>query len=72
MKRKRTNELPKKLVNKGWELGFVASVHPRILWADSARERSAVVTGVLAIEEMAFGDMAGTLAVMTPSLLARR
>ena len=32
-------------------------------------ERSAV-TGVLAVEEMAFGDLAGTLAVMTPSLFA--
>jgi alkylation response protein AidB-like acyl-CoA dehydrogenase len=32
-------------------------------------ERSAV-TGVLAVEAMAFGDLAGTLAVMTPSLFA--
>ena len=32
-------------------------------------ERNAV-TGVLAFEEMAFGDLAGTLAVMTPSLFA--
>ncbi|HSG46102.1 MAG TPA: acyl-CoA dehydrogenase family protein, partial [Anaerolineales bacterium] len=32
-------------------------------------ERSAV-TGVLALEEMAFGDLAGTLAVSTPSLFA--
>ncbi len=32
-------------------------------------ERSAV-TGVLAVEEMAFGDLAGTLAVLTPVLFA--
>ena len=27
-----SRELPKKLVSKGWELGLVASFHPRSLW----------------------------------------
>ena len=62
-----TRELPKKLVNKGWELGLLQASIPEAYGGFG--ERSAV-TGVLALEEMAFGDLAGTLAVMTPSLFA--
>jgi alkylation response protein AidB-like acyl-CoA dehydrogenase len=60
-------ELPKKLVDKGWEIGLLQASIPEAYGGFG--ERSAV-TGVLAIEEMAFGDLAGTLAVMTPSLFA--
>ncbi|HSK88020.1 MAG TPA: acyl-CoA dehydrogenase family protein [Anaerolineales bacterium] len=60
-------ELPKKLVGKGWEIGLLQASIPEAYGGFG--ERSAV-TGVLAIEEMAFGDLAGTLAVMTPSLFA--
>lgn len=60
-------ELPKKLVSKGWELGLLQASVPEAYGGFG--ERSAV-TGVLAVEEMAFGDLAGTLAVMTPSLFA--
>ncbi|HSO13461.1 MAG TPA: acyl-CoA dehydrogenase family protein [Anaerolineales bacterium] len=60
-------ELPKKLVSKGWELGLLQASIPEAYGGFG--ERSAV-TGVLALEEMAFGDLAGTLAVMTPSLFA--
>ena len=60
-------ELPKKLVSKGWELGFLQASVPEAYGGFG--ERSAV-TGVLALEEMAFGDLAGTLAVLTPSLFA--
>ena len=60
-------ELPKKLVSKGWELGFLQASIPEAYGGFG--ERSAV-TGVLAMEEMAFGDLAGTLAVLTPSLFA--
>src|SRR6266545_5595982 len=60
-------ELPKKLVNKGWEIGLLqASIPERY---GGFGERSAV-TGVLALEEMAFGDLAGTLAILAPSLFA--
>jgi alkylation response protein AidB-like acyl-CoA dehydrogenase len=62
-----TNELPKKLVRKGWELGLLQASIPEAYGGFG--ERSAV-TGVLAVEEMAFGDLAGALAVMTPSLFA--
>jgi alkylation response protein AidB-like acyl-CoA dehydrogenase len=60
-------ELPGKLVSKGWELGLLQASIPEAYGGFG--ERSAV-TGVLAVEEMAFGDLAGTLAVLTPSLFA--
>lgn len=60
-------ELPRKLVSKGWELGVLQASIPEAYGGFG--DRSAV-TGVLAAEELAFGDLAGTLAVMTPSLFA--
>ena len=60
-------ELPKKLVSKGWEIGLLQASIPEAYGGFG--ERSAV-TGVLAVEELAHGDLAGTLAVMTPSLFA--
>lgn len=60
-------ELPQKLVNRGWELGLLQASIPESYGGFG--ERSAV-TGVLALEEMAFGDLTGTLAVQTPSLFA--
>lgn len=62
-----SRELPKKLVSKGWELGLLQASIPESYGGFG--ERSAV-TGALAVEEMAFGDLAGALAVMTPSLFA--
>lgn len=60
-------ELPKKLLSKGWEIGLLQASIPESYGGFG--ERSAV-TGVLAVEEMAFGDLAGALAVLTPSLFA--
>ena len=57
--------LPQKLVNKGWELGVLQASTPESYGGFG--ERSAV-TGVLAAEELGWGDLAGTLAVMTPGL----
>ncbi len=62
-----SRELPKKLISKGWELGLLQASVPESYGGFG--ERSAV-TGALAVEEMAFGDLAGALAVMTPSLFA--
>src|SRR5258706_2217269 len=62
-----SHELSKKLINKGWELGLLQASVPEAYGGFG--ERSAV-TGVLALEEMAFGDLAGALAVLTPSLFA--
>ncbi|HLO13828.1 MAG TPA: acyl-CoA dehydrogenase family protein [Anaerolineales bacterium] len=61
------SELPKKLLNKGWEIGLLQASIPESYGGFG--ERSAV-TGVLAMEELAFGDLAGTLAVTTPALFA--
>ena len=61
------HEMPQKLINKGWELGLLQASTPEAYGGFG--ERSAVTT-VLAVEEMAFGDLAGALAVMTPSLFA--
>jgi alkylation response protein AidB-like acyl-CoA dehydrogenase len=62
-----SRELPKKLISKGWELGFLQASTPEAYGGFG--ERSAV-TGALAMEELAFGDLAGALAVMTPALFA--
>jgi len=59
--------LPRRVVSKGWEIGLLQASIPEAYGGFG--ERSAV-TGVLAVEEMAFGDLAGTLAVLTPSLFA--
>lgn len=60
-------ELPRKLISKGWELGLLQASIPDTYGGFG--DRSAV-TGVLALEEMSFGDLAGSLAVTTPSLFA--
>jgi acyl-CoA dehydrogenase len=60
-------ELPKKLISKGWEMGLLQASIPEAYGGFGERS---VVTGVLAVEEMAFGDLAGALAVNTPSLFA--
>lgn len=59
--------LPPSLVNKGWELGFLQASIPEAYGGFG--ERSAV-TGVLAAEELAYGDLAGALAVLAPGLFA--
>ncbi len=59
--------LPPKLVAKGWELGVLQASIPEAYGGFG--DRSAV-TGALAEEELAFGDLAGAIAVGTPSLFA--
>jgi alkylation response protein AidB-like acyl-CoA dehydrogenase len=60
-------ELPPKLISKGWELGILQASIPEAYGGFG--ERSAV-TGALAAEELAYGDLAGALAVGTPGLFA--
>ena len=62
-----SRELPKKLISKGWELGVLQASVPESYGGFG--DRSAV-TGALAAEEMAVGDLAGAFAVGTPSLFA--
>lgn len=61
------NLIPINLIKKGWELGVLQASTPEIYGGFG--DHSAV-TGVLAAEEMAFGDLAGTLSVMAPGLFA--
>jgi Acyl-CoA dehydrogenases len=59
--------LPPKLIDKGWELGVLQASIPEAYGGFG--DRSAV-TGALAGEELAFGNLAGALAVGVPSLFA--
>jgi acyl-CoA dehydrogenase len=59
--------LPQDLIEKGWELGLLQASIPEEYGGFG--EHSAL-TGVLALEEMAYGDMAGAMAVMAPALFA--
>jgi alkylation response protein AidB-like acyl-CoA dehydrogenase len=60
-------QLPPDLVEKGWELGFLQASIPEDYGGFGERS---VVTGVLAAEEMAYGDLAGALGVLTPGLFS--
>jgi acyl-CoA dehydrogenase len=62
-----TKELPLKLISKGWELGVLQASIPETYGGFG--ERSAV-TSVLAAEELAYGDLAGAMAVGLPALFA--
>jgi alkylation response protein AidB-like acyl-CoA dehydrogenase len=60
-------QLPHNLIEKGWELGYLQASIPEVYGGFGEHS---TVTGVLAAEEMAYGDLAGALAVMTPGLFA--
>lgn len=59
---------PARVVQTGWELGILPGSIPERL-GGFAEEYSAV-TGALACEELAYGDLALALQVMTPALVA--
>lgn len=59
--------LPQNLLEKGWELGYLQASIPEQYGGFG--DRSAV-TGVLAAEELAWGDLAGALAILMPGLYA--
>jgi len=61
------NRLPVPLIEKGWELGYIQASIPEAYGGFG--ERSAV-TGVLAAEELAYGDLAGAMSILAPGLLA--
>jgi alkylation response protein AidB-like acyl-CoA dehydrogenase len=62
-----SGELPPDLIEKGWELGVLQASVPEAYGGFG--ERSAV-TGALAAEELAWGDLSGALAVMAPGAYA--
>lgn len=61
------SQLPPALVEKGWELGYLQASIPEEYGGFGEHS---VVTGVLAAEEMAWGDLAGAMGVMVPGLFA--
>lgn len=61
------SELPESVVQKGWALGLLPGNIPEVYGGYG--EHSAL-TGVLAAEEMAWGDLSAALQVMTPNLVA--
>ncbi len=60
-------EIPEALVRAGWEIGLLPTALPEIYGGFG---EYSVVTGALALEEFAWGDLAIALAVMTPNLVA--
>ena len=58
-------DLPPELIEKGWELGILQASIPEDY--DGFGEYSAL-TGALAAEGLAYGDLAVTMGVMTPNL----
>lgn len=60
-------EFPGTVIEKGWELGILQCAIPEEMGGFGDHS---VITGVLTAEEMAWGDMAGALTVMTPGLFA--
>src|SRR3972149_577528 len=60
-------QFPPAVIEKGWELGLLQASIPE---AYGGFGEHSAVTGVLAAEEMAWGDLAGTLAVLAPGLFA--
>jgi alkylation response protein AidB-like acyl-CoA dehydrogenase len=60
-------DLPSSVTRSGWELGLLPGSLPEAFGGFG--ERSAV-TGVLAAEELAWGDLAGALALLAPNLVA--
>jgi acyl-CoA dehydrogenase len=60
-------QFPLNLIKKGWELGVLQASTPE---AYGGFGEHSSVTGVLAAEEMAYGDLAGALSVISPGLFA--
>src|SRR5258708_3746264 len=60
-------ELPGKILERGWRLGVLQASIPESFGGFG--EHSSV-TGVLAAEELAFGDLAGAFALGVPGLFA--
>lgn len=62
------SEPPLNVVKTGWQIGLVPSAIPAELGGFG--DELSAVTGALAAEELAFGDLSIAMHVMTPALLA--
>jgi alkylation response protein AidB-like acyl-CoA dehydrogenase len=62
-----TGALPEVLIQKGWEIGMLQASAPEQYGGAGGHSS---VTGVLALEELAFGDAAAAIGVCAPGLFA--
>lgn len=62
-----SGHLPQRLIERGWELGLLQASVPE---AYGGFGEHSAVTGVLAAEALAWGDLAGAMAVMAPATYA--
>src|ERR1700690_1960967 len=62
-----SGEIPISLLKKGWNLGLLQGSIPEIYGGAGVRS---AITGVLAAEELAYGDLAITFALGLPGLFA--
>jgi len=60
--------LPDSVIHRGWEIGLIPAVIPEELGGFG--DELSALTGVLAAEELAYGDLSAALAVMAPALVA--
>lgn len=63
-----TRDIPAAIIDKGWELGLLPNAIPE-QYGGFSDEHSAV-TGVLAAEELAYGDVGTALYLLSPNLFA--
>ena len=62
------NAVPEEVITKGWELGLVGGCVPEEY--EGFGEGLSALTGVIALEEMAWGDLSIAMHMMSPSVLA--
>lgn len=62
------SEAPAEVIAKGWELGILPGLIPEAYGGYS--DGSPATTGVLALEELAWGDVSIALNILSPSLFA--
>lgn len=62
------NTVPEDVLVKGWELGILPGLIPEEYGGFA--EGPAAVTGALALEDMAWGDLSIAMKIMTPALFA--
>ncbi len=63
-----SGEVPQSLIDTGWELGLIPASIPEEYGGFG--EEYSILTGVLALEELAWGDLGIALHILTPALFA--
>ena len=62
------NSVPEDLIAKGWDLGLLGGCIPEAY--EGFGEELSAVTGTIAMEELAWGDLSIAIHLMAPSVLA--